>query len=213
MGCCESKTRERSVSEYHFPEREKITREISANQKLKITERKCPIPKIQNGVPKRSKEASEEKRLHGENRFKRYIFHSSTQSGIREICEVSMERESVRVHLSHVRAVTEDSNNNSKEVGLNIRLIIYIDDMGVFDVRMSEILMSRDTMLFLLEALGFVITYENSVLTPSTVMEFLGILINRQTMILAMPHEKMIKLLDFCRKTLDSKYITVRELA
>ena len=112
---------------------------------LRQLNKNVPIPKVQNGVPKRSKESAEGKGLHGENRFKRCIFHSSTQSGIREICEVSMERESVRVHLSHVRArslptdlhkITEDSNNNSKEVEHKVdNLHRRHANNGVFDVR------------------------------------------------------------------------------
>ena len=43
---------------------------------------------------------------------------------------------------------------------LNIRLIIYIDDMLIMGSSMLEILMARDTVISLLEALGFVINYE-----------------------------------------------------
>ena len=74
---------------------------------------------------------------------------------------------------------------------LNIRLIIYIDGTLIMGSSMSKLLMARDTMLYLLEELGFVINYEKSVLTSSTVMGFLGILINSQTMTLTIPQEKM----------------------
>ena len=143
---CKSKTRKGSVSEYHFPEGEKRTRNISPNHKLETTERKCPISKIQNGVPKRPEEPSEKRGFHGKDRSKRCIFYSSTQSKeIWKVRPVSMEWRPFRVRLSHVRArslpadlhkITENPNNNPKEVehqvdNLHRRHL----DNGVIDVR------------------------------------------------------------------------------
>ena len=58
---------------------------------------------------------------------------------------------------------------------LNVRLIIYLDDMLLFGENLMEIEMARDSLLFLLQTLGFVINWEKSLLNPTREIEFLGI--------------------------------------
>ena len=96
---------------------------------------------------------------------------------------------------------------------LNIRMIIYIDDMLIIGSSMEEILMARDTVLHLLEALGFVINYQKSMTTPTTEIEFLGVIINSNTLTLSIPLEKLTKLTGLCQRTLNLKSITIRDLA
>ena len=63
---------------------------------------------------------------------------------------------------------------------INIRLIIYLDDMLLMAASLSEILIARDSTMFLLHHLGLVINLEKSILTPQTRLEFLGITIDSQ---------------------------------
>lgn len=60
---------------------------------------------------------------------------------------------------------------------LNVRLVIYIDDIILIGSTIEELVQSRDTTLFILQALGFTINWRNSVLDPSQLLEFLGVLI------------------------------------
>ena len=47
---------------------------------------------------------------------------------------------------------------------INIRMVIYLDDMLIIRQTMEEILMSRDAVIFLLKHLGFVLKLEISIL-------------------------------------------------
>ena len=61
---------------------------------------------------------------------------------------------------------------------LGLRLIVYLDDIIVFNQTQEGILRDRDSTLWLLQHLGFVINWEKSVLDPSHCMEYLGFVIN-----------------------------------
>ena len=56
---------------------------------------------------------------------------------------------------------------------VNIRIIIYLDKMLLMERTLPEILMARDTLIFLLQHLGFVISLQKPALHP----EFLGLVI------------------------------------
>ena len=95
---------------------------------------------------------------------------------------------------------------------LNIRLVIYLDDILLMGRTLEEILMSRDTLIFLLQHLGFVINLKKSVLKPSQQMEFLGLKIDTHTMTLALTEEKMKKVILKCQNLLSHPQTTVLEL-
>ena len=75
---------------------------------------------------------------------------------------------------------------------LNICLVIYLDGILLMG-RTEEILMSRNTLIFLLQHLGFLINLKKSVLTPSQQIESLGPTIDTYTMTVALTEEKMEK--------------------
>ena len=49
---------------------------------------------------------------------------------------------------------------------INIKIIIYLDDMLLIVHSLEEIIMSQDTIIFLLQHVGFVINWKKSLLTP-----------------------------------------------
>lgn len=57
----------------------------------------------------------------------------------------------------------------------NIMPLIYFDDMMTMGKTLVEILMNRDTIIFLLQHLGLVINIGKSQLEPSIEMEFLNV--------------------------------------
>ena len=65
---------------------------------------------------------------------------------------------------------------------------------------MSEIFMARDSVIFLLQHLGFVIKLKKCVLGPSQEIKFLGLIVNPQAMTLSLPAENIGKLEDQCLK-------------
>ena len=96
---------------------------------------------------------------------------------------------------------------------INIRLVIYLDDMLLMATSLSDILMARDSAMFLFHHLGLIVNMKKSVLTPQKEIEFLGILVNSQEMTFSLPREKIESLKGLCQNILTSKQITLRELS
>ena len=61
---------------------------------------------------------------------------------------------------------------------INIRIVIFLDNMLIMGQTMEKILMSRDTVIFLLQHLGFALNLEKSILNPVLEIVFLGVTIN-----------------------------------
>lgn len=95
---------------------------------------------------------------------------------------------------------------------INIRLVIFLDDLLIFGSSMEEILMARDTVIYLLEGLGFVINYNKSIITPTTSLEYLGIVVDSTSMTMSLTEAKSISLTKLCQKTLISKKLSLRKL-
>ena len=76
---------------------------------------------------------------------------------------------------------------------INIRMVIHLNNMLVMSQTMAEILMSRGTVIFLLQHLGFVLKLEKSILNPVQEIEFSGVKISSLKMCLSLPHEKVLK--------------------
>ena len=96
---------------------------------------------------------------------------------------------------------------------LGIRMIIYLDDLLIMAQSQDLLNCHVSTVRNLLENLGFIISYLKSVLIPATQMEFLGFLIDSQTMTLALPRDKVRKVKKECQSVLNYPQVTVRELA
>ena len=96
---------------------------------------------------------------------------------------------------------------------LKIRLIIYIDDILIMGADLAEILMARDSVLAVLQSLGFIINLAKSVLDPTNRIEFLGFIADSINMTLVIPEKKVTSLVSLCTKTLEEESLTLRELA
>ena len=71
-----------------------------------------------------------------------------------------------------------------------IRVIIYFDDLLILGNSMSEIFIARDTVIFLLQHVGFVMNLKKCVLDPAQEIELLGLIVNCQTITLSLPEDK-----------------------
>ena len=76
-----------------------------------------------------------------------------------------------------------------RQVG--VRIVVYLDDMLLTAQSEYQLLQDLATAMWLLVALGFIINLPKSVLMPSTQLEYLGFLINTQTMTIALPPAKI----------------------
>ena len=81
---------------------------------------------------------------------------------------------------------------------LQIRTMIYIDDIIILAQQERDTLMARDTILYILESLGLTVNYAKSILEPCKRLEYLGIQIDTQTMTLKLPERKVNQLREIC---------------
>ena len=79
---------------------------------------------------------------------------------------------------------------------INIRLIIYLNDILIIGRSLEEILLSQDTVIFLLECLGFVRNLQESKFEPNTKIEFLGMEINSVDRTVYLPEGKIMDITD-----------------
>ena len=96
---------------------------------------------------------------------------------------------------------------------LQIRLIIYLDDILLMASSKEELEIARDTLIFLFQHLGFVINVKKSELTPSKRMEFLGVIIDSVNMEMSLSEEKVQKIIVKCLKMLEKKKVSIREVS
>ena len=96
---------------------------------------------------------------------------------------------------------------------LGLRLVIYLDHIIVFNQTQEGILRDRDSTLWLLQHLGFVLNWKKSVLHPAQCMEYLGFVINSIEMKLFLPPGKMSQLVQDCKDLILEKSALVRTLS
>ena len=77
---------------------------------------------------------------------------------------------------------------------LNGRIIIYLDNILIIAGSEEELLILRDTLIFLLQNWGFVINFKKFVLDPCHVLEFLGLEIDSLNIRVELPKEKIKKI-------------------
>ena len=58
---------------------------------------------------------------------------------------------------------------------INVRIIVYLDDMLLMNQTIEDLNMTRNTLIFLLQQLGFIINLKKSVLSENKKLEFLGL--------------------------------------
>lgn len=94
-----------------------------------------------------------------------------------------------------------------------LRIVVYHDDILI--IGHSKIAAKRAVTIVvdLLESLGFVIQEEKSVREPSQSLEYIGLVIDTNTMSFLPPSKKKEKLLEQCDKAYRSKTLSLKELA
>ena len=167
--------------------------------KLKSSQQIYSIQAFENGRFALLEKTSRRKQFFLQDRSKRCLFLSTTVHEVKKFCEVCLFGKSLRVSLPFfwIRACSQDifktikGTNSSTEVAehsfsdISRRFILLMGKI------MEEILMSRDTPIFLLQHLGFVINLKKSVQKSSQQIEFLDLKIDTHTMTSALTEEKM----------------------
>ena len=95
---------------------------------------------------------------------------------------------------------------------LIILIIINLEDMFLIGHTIEEMLMTRDTVIFLLQQLGFVKNLKKSVLRPTQRIKFLRLTIDSLIMTLVLPQKKLTKVQKLCLEFLQKIQVLVLEL-
>ena len=93
-----------------------------------------------------------------------------------------------------------------------IPAITLLDDLLIFGNTMEEILVTQDSVIFLLQHLGSVINSKKYVLEPTPKVDFLGMIVNSKTMTLSLPQQKVQKIKSQCLEVYSAQEITLLEL-
>ena len=161
----------------------------------------CEIRAFQNGGATHSQSSSEEKRLDGQSRPERCLFHGPNSPTILPFTPLQDGEKDVSIQLSslwslHSPRVFTKILKPSVEMlrSLGIRMVIYMDDMLLMASSKQKLLEHVQVSTFLLENLGFIINSKKSILRPSQEIEFLGMMVNSVSMDLKLPGEKIKKI-------------------
>ena len=99
-----------------------------------------------------------------------------------------------------------------RRIQIKIIIIIFLDDMLLMNQTVNGLEIARDTLIVLLQSLGFVINLQKSVLVPLQKIEFLGLEIDSVRMALTLPQEKVKKLRLKCQKLISNPRTTLWEM-
>ena len=127
---------------------------------------------------------------------------------ILEVRQIPVERP-IRVLLPLLRAFSSSSRFYKAIKSpylsllrkLSIRTIIYLDDILLMASLLEDLLMARDTLIFILQHLGFLINTKKSYIEPTSTLEFLGVIPDSGEMTLNLPKEKRLKVQNHCQES------------
>lgn len=92
-------------------------------------------------------------------------------------------------------------------------IVAYLDDLLCINNNYWSCLSTANSVIDILEKLGFVINYEKSVLIPSKHCRYLGMIINTSEMILELPREKRDKISVMLNTLSKKSQISIRDFA
>ena len=96
---------------------------------------------------------------------------------------------------------------------IGVRLLIYLDDIILFNQCPNQLLVDMNSLVFLLRNLGLVVNDNKSIMTPVTQIEYLGMTIDSVKMELALPSAKVQAIIAQCRELRAQKTVTIQALA
>ena len=153
------------IAEQYFHTSKK-GRGIQTNYKPKKAESIYTLPTFQNGRSAGRKEYAQRRGPHVQIRSKRCLFYRSPTHKIQKTSKILVERETIRVSVHSFRTGTSTQDIHkitqvpiSMLRRLNIRLIIYSDELLLMGSNYQEICLARDTAIFLFHQLGLVINW------------------------------------------------------
>ena len=96
---------------------------------------------------------------------------------------------------------------------LGLRILTFLDDIIILNQNQDILIQDRDSIIWLLQHLWFIINWEKSSLSPSQRVEYLGLIIDSETMTLTLPEKKVQDLQTECRLILNRQTVSIRALS
>ena len=96
---------------------------------------------------------------------------------------------------------------------LGIRVIVYLDDLLIMAESPPLARTHVNLALNLFGGLGFSVNYENSVVVPTTSIEFLGFSVDSINLTLSLPRDKVKKVRKECHQLLENLTSTIQDLS
>ena len=95
---------------------------------------------------------------------------------------------------------------------LYMRIIVYLDNFPIIRKTLEEAIVTRDSVIYLLQNLGFIINLKVSVLHPTQRIEFLGMMIDSVEMTVSLPQKK-VESISRCQEILPMQEVSIKNLA
>ena len=174
---------------------------------------------FQNGGIISFKKAIKRSRFSMQGRLERCILRCSIARRITELCVLSGKANYQFVCLCFDLATAPLVFTKLMKIPiavirrLNGRIIIYLDNILIMARTREELLISRGTLIFLLQNLGFVINFKKSVLDPCQMLEFLGLEVDSLNRRVEIPKDKVEKIKKQCQSLPSLEKVSVRDLA
>ena len=214
----ENSTWSRRVFEHLIPCGEK-RRRLSPCDKSKKVDPVRSFSPFENGTRFLVKAHNTGGRLDVQTGPERCIIQCPIRSKLEKNCKVSVEKYSLRVHVpvfwtrpstKGVYKVIENSNLSPEKDQYQSDNIFrrYVN----FSHTIREAHISRDTVIYLLQSLGFIINIKKSILHLCHNIEFLEMEIDSIKMTLSLTPEKVQKVVKTCQNNLRSHSTTLLEL-
>jgi hypothetical protein len=94
-----------------------------------------------------------------------------------------------------------------------IRLVIYLDDILVLNESKEGLVADVNTVLELLQSLGFLINWEKSIIAPTQVIEYLGLIVDSNDPSFSLPCAKAAAVRKMCETALSEGKVSLRTIA
>ena len=96
---------------------------------------------------------------------------------------------------------------------LYIGITVHLDGFLILGKNLEETILSRDSVIYLLQNLGFVINLKKSVLHPTQRIEFLRMIIDSVEMTVTLPQEKVESISKRYQDILPMQEVSIKDLA
>ena len=159
-------------------------------------------------------------RLACKSRFEGCIHLDSNSSCTQKVFTVCIPRANIRIQLPFFGLLSAPwvFTKTLKPVSailieLGVCMIVYIDNILLLAESRQSLEAHVAELVYLLECLGFIINKEKSLLQPTQLLEFLGVMVDTLAIELKLPREKMKKMCAEAGKLLQEEFISARSLS